>query len=153
MFRSIPSKSGPIDRRSRAMAPPFPISAGRFQEPREVDRLDDDPVVPRVFAEEVLDMCPVLVDRLFERVAEFREKSLAHLGISGEFFDDERAKVVGRHVVDHCLYTFALVRWRILGDVQQYRHDVLTVPGSGVRTRTGRTDVPLGEIDGDFVEP
>jgi len=142
----------PIDRRSRTIAISFPISIGRFQEPREADRFDDDPVVPRVFAEKSFDVSPELVDGRFERVAEPRKKSLAHLGTPGEFVDDERAKVVERCVVDHRLYAFALVRRRILGDVQQYRHDVLTLPGTGVRTRTYRTDALLGEIDGNLVE-
>ena len=92
------------------MAASFPIPIGRFQEPREVYRFDDNPVVPHVFAEEALDVSPVLVDRLFERVAELCEKSPAHLGIPGEFVDDERAKVVERHVVDYRLYACRRLR-------------------------------------------
>lgn len=64
------------------------------EEPREVDGVDDDRVVPRVLVEKGLDLRAGPVDGSARRVAEPREGSVVQARLAGERVGRERAQVV-----------------------------------------------------------
>ncbi|MEF8883387.1 MAG: hypothetical protein V5A34_12795 [Halapricum sp.] len=54
-------------------------------------------------------MHPILVDGPFGCLTEPREKPITRFAISSEFVEDERAKVIKRHVVEDRRYSITLV--------------------------------------------